>query len=830
MAYLRDYQTDIMARIIDEWQRCKSVMVQMPTGTGKTRVLAALVNEELNDNNETTGRTRSVWIVAHRRELVEQIKETVEQFIIHNSQFIIGLNRTTFHNWGKPNNVSQLANAELRFIRHNWGKPNDVSQLDCDKRCSTPINKHKANHNFPLSILNSQLSYASKIHVLSIQWLARHWEDVKDEMPSLIVIDEAHHALADTYAELWRKYPEAKKLGMTATPCRMNGKGFTDLFDKLISGWSIAEFVRRGYLSVFDYVSIRRESEEQRLINELKRRGTDGDYQIKEMNEKLNRQTSIERLYDAMKRYADGKKGIVYAISIEHARNIAEYYSRRGVKAVAIDSRTPRATRKALVDDFKAGRIKVMVNVDVFSEGFDCPDVEFVQMGRPTLSLAKYLQQVGRGLRMSKGKDACMLIDNVGLYRVFGLPTRERDWQAMFEGRMTGKAETERRSRQLAATALTAYEEAIGKDEMEVVMNHERLLTYIEKAKDGDETEAKALTAYKDKRSGTWGLKRGRKITAKAQYAKVFDIKDNMAAVRFGDMRVGVIDGDGNVMMRIDRYSGMRFVKNDFVEVKDNGCKTFYIDIRTNRLYREKPEVMVFGGVEMLKMGRTLYSRTKDVYVNAQGIGRGELAWRGFYLEIPDSNVPETCRKAALTLSTGYETSACVIEGDEERAYWCCGRLADGSIIAADNDGRFYHMAKGMTPERIDGKDDMEAQLKRLKTEASARAAEKRLRKEQEEQEQRQKRLERITDAQPFKSGTKWGLKSGDRVVVPPKYRMIMPPIGKLCAFEDSPRQWGVMEVDGKVVEKARYMKVAIEENGTMKLTVIPGKVITRRK
>lgn len=138
-----------MARIIDEWQRCKSVMVQMPTGTGKTRVLAALVNEELNANNETTGRTRSVWIVAHRRELVEQIKETVNQFIIHNSQFII-------NNWVGRNDVSQLANAELRFIRHNWGKPNDVSQLDCGKRCSTPINKHKANHNFhyQLSILN----------------------------------------------------------------------------------------------------------------------------------------------------------------------------------------------------------------------------------------------------------------------------------------------------------------------------------------------------------------------------------------------------------------------------------------------------------------------------------------------------------------------------------------------------------------------------------------------------------------------------------------------------------------------------------------------------
>ena len=115
MAYLRDYQTDIMARIIDEWQRCKSVMVQMPTGTGKTRVLAALVNEELNANNETTGRTRSVWIVAHRRELVEQIKETVNQFIIHNSQFII-------NNWVDKQR------------KNNKRRANKRSSTDCRER------------------------------------------------------------------------------------------------------------------------------------------------------------------------------------------------------------------------------------------------------------------------------------------------------------------------------------------------------------------------------------------------------------------------------------------------------------------------------------------------------------------------------------------------------------------------------------------------------------------------------------------------------------------------------------------------------------------------
>lgn len=821
MSYLRDYQTEIKERIIDELQKCKSVMVQMPTGTGKTRVLAALVNEELKINKDATGRTRSVWIVAHRRELVEQIKETVNQFIINN--------------WVKPDDVSKLANAELRFIVglnqtafHDCIKPNYVSKLDCDKRCSTPINKLKANHNFPLSIINSLLSYASKIHVLSIQWLSRHWEDVKDEMPSLIVIDEAHHALAETYKELWRRYPDAKKLGMTATPCRMNGKGFTDLFDKLISGWSIAEFVRRGYLSVFDYVSIRRGSEEQRLINELKKRGTDGDYQIKEMNEKLNRQTSIEKLYDAMKQFADGKKGIVYAISIEHARNIAAYYSKRGVKAVAIDSKTPRAMRKAAVDDFKAGRIKVIVNVDVFSEGFDCPDVEFVQMGRPTLSLAKYLQQVGRGLRMSDGKKACMLIDNVGLYRVFGLPTREHDWTAMFEGRMTGKGEPERRGKKLAATALTADGTCIGTEEMEVVMDHERLLTHIEKTTDKDEETDETLTAFKDRTSGMWGLKRGRKITAKAQYVKVFDIKDGMAAVRFGDMRVGLVDGNGNEIMRIDRYEGMRFVKHDFVAVTDKSRQEFYIDLKTRRLYSKKPEVISLGSVEMLKTGRTLYSRTKKVYVNSQGVAQSELMWRGFYLEIPDCNMPEECRKTALTLNTGYETFACVIGDDDKEVYRGCGKLADGSIVVCDGDGCMYRIDKEKKRERIETDGNLTERLEAMKREARDRAQEERLKREHEEMGRRQDKLKRIADARPFKSGNKWGLKSGDRIVVPPKYRMVMPPVGMLCAFEDSPKQWGVMAIDGRIVADARYMNVEIEENGTMRLTVIPGKEIVK--
>jgi hypothetical protein len=100
------------------------------------------------------------------------------------------------------------------------------------------------------------------------------------------------------------------------------------------------------------------------------------------MNEVLNRSASIEYLFDSIERFAPGKKGIVYAICIEHARNIANLYCSKGLKSVAIDSKTPATERICNVELFKKGEIDVLVNVDVFSEGFDCPDVEFIQLAR----------------------------------------------------------------------------------------------------------------------------------------------------------------------------------------------------------------------------------------------------------------------------------------------------------------------------------------------------------------------------------------------------------------------------------------------------------------
>ena len=368
---LYDYQREMSERIEAAFSSYQSVMVQMPTGTGKTVLLAEQVKRE-----ERRVKNPCVWIVVHRRELVEQIKETFD----------------------------------------------------------TMLNSYSSTPDTTTSLLLDD----SRIKVMSIQWLSRHYQEM-EEIPSLIVIDEAHHAVAKTYKEVMDAYPEAKKLGLTATPCRLTRRGFTDLFDVLLQSWSAKKFIADGWLSLYDYMSIREDSEDWRLVNSLKKRGADGDFSLREMSEKMNVQPSIKRLCDTVMRYAANKKGITYAIDIAHAEHIAEAYRQHGINAIAISSKTPNDERRLTIDKFKAGQIQVLVNVDLFGEGFDCPDVEFIQLARPTLSLAKYLQQVGRGMRVFEGKKYCLILDNVGLYRLFGLPSDDRDWQAMFEGKIAGK-------------------------------------------------------------------------------------------------------------------------------------------------------------------------------------------------------------------------------------------------------------------------------------------------------------------------------------------------------------------------------------------------------
>ena len=368
---LRDYQTEICSKVEDALKKERSVMMQMPTGTGKTIVLAELVKRQLDFIPNSKDDGCRVLIVAHRIELIEQTGEFLTRH---------GIDYGVIAGGRRP-------------------------------------------------------KMQKAVMVASVQTLSRKSYLSQELDPMLVIIDEAHHALAKTYRMLWEAWPEARFLGLTATPYRMSGEGFTDLFDVMVMSWNMRRFVAEGWLATYDYYSIRPDSEQQQVIDRMKKRGADGDYQAKEMREKLDVRPSIELLFETFEKYAFDKKGIIYAIDIAHAEHIADFYRSQGIKAQAISSKTPTYERKEMIETFRSSAIlQVLVSVDLFSEGFDCPDVEFIQIARPTLSLAKYLQMVGRGLRPSQGKTSCIILDNVGLYKNFGLPTSDRDWEGYFVG------------------------------------------------------------------------------------------------------------------------------------------------------------------------------------------------------------------------------------------------------------------------------------------------------------------------------------------------------------------------------------------------------------
>ena len=511
MYMLRDYQEEICSRVREAFKKHRSVMMQMPTGTGKTVVLAEIVREYLNVNvNVNVKGGCNVLIVAHRRELVEQIQQALlrvmgAEDLPHPSSparrffenhppspslpLKKGLHRFPL-NPLSPQGTGDLKPGRPGLYSQTSARPCGVArELPTQQSCDY-LSAEGAAAQEGCDCLGSE-GAAAHIAVHSIQWLSRNIEKVKGK-PGMVIVDEAHHAVAKTYRMMWEAWPEAKFLGLTATPYRLSGEGFTDLFEVMVESWSVKRFIAEGWLSAFDYYSILPESDEQRLIDSLKKRGADGDFLMKEMHEALDVTPCIERLFESFERFAYDKKGIVYAIDIEHAEHIAEYYRQQGVAAYAISSKTSLPERKRLIEafrkrvflphpssparrgstsllnppllrreDLKPGRpglysqtssrpcgvarelptqqscdcfIQVLVSVDLFSEGFDCPDVEFIQMARPTLSLAKYLQMVGRGLRAHQGKECVTIIDNVGLYRRFGLPSGERDWERYFEG------------------------------------------------------------------------------------------------------------------------------------------------------------------------------------------------------------------------------------------------------------------------------------------------------------------------------------------------------------------------------------------------------------
>ena len=752
---LFDYQKDMVMRIEKAFRLYRSVMAQMPTGTGKTVVLASVVESFLGEHP-----LKSVWIVAHRRELVSQIQETIER---------VFSNRLAEKEDGSSDNLIE--------------KPLDSS----------------------LFTLRSSL-----IKAMSIQWLARHYDEIGEE-PGMIVIDEAHHALAKTYKEMWDRFPKAKFLGLTATPCRLNGKGFIDLFDVLVQSWSVPEFISKGRLATYDFVSIKSNGVTQRLIDSLQKRGADGDYQNKEMDMLLNKRPSIERLYRSFEEYGKDRKGIVYAINISHAKKIVELYQEHGIKAVAIDSKTPAAERQADIETFKKGDIQVLVNVDIFSEGFDCPDVEFVQLARPTLSLAKYLQMVGRGLRVAKGKKCCVIIDNVGLYRVFGLPSQIWDWKATFEGRL-------KYSRKKETTKERDFFLMYGKQEtmpvghgseMVMVMSHEELMQSL-------------------------------------QYREFVDCNDDFAIVKLPDGKMTVVDRQGEQVLEPGDYHDMKLLKGDILFYRPKRKEVCYIDLLARTVIDDGPNVSDVPKVVTIKewafieYNGIFMSRTKEEFSLPYRPSQYDFLNCGFYMTLRFGHSASGCQawyhsagdEGMIRMSSEESNNVCFLRNDYEHVYWLCANLYGENIVVMDSKLHYYLVDPNLKKTYIgcnnpkNENEDLAVVMPRLGQKFYHEAMLQKKEMDANEMLLLHEKSE-AGHVELYQAGKKWGVKVDGKVIVPPRYHSISQPVGAYCAFEEIPRHWGVMTLKGKVVVDARYEKVEIHDNGIAMVTNITGKTQT---
>jgi superfamily II DNA or RNA helicase len=258
--------------------------------------------------------------------------------------------------------------------------------------------------------------------------------------PALIITDENHHSLARSYKKIYEAFPDARRVGVTATPVRLNGGGLGDVNDKLIVGVSTKWLIEHDYLAPYEYYA-------PSVVDLTGIHTQHGEYATDEVVKKLNKQAIYGDVIGYYRQLADGQQAICYCASIEHSQNMAAQFRSAGITAEHIDGETPKQDRTDIVARFRSGEIKILCNVDLISEGFDVPDCSVSILLRPTKSLTLYIQQSMRCMRYKPGKRA-VIIDHVGNYVRFGLPDMEREWSLTPKKPGKKKEETDFKIRQ----------------------------------------------------------------------------------------------------------------------------------------------------------------------------------------------------------------------------------------------------------------------------------------------------------------------------------------------------------------------------------------------
>jgi superfamily II DNA or RNA helicase len=264
------------------------------------------------------------------------------------------------------------------------------------------------------------------VQVASVQTLARRPNALLVPPPDLIVVDEAHHARAGQWRALLDANPNAKLLGVTATPARLDGRGLGvtagGCFDDLIIGPSIPQLIAEGYLA-----PTRIFAPPERLdLSDVRMRG--GDYDLADLERAIGSGRITGDCIEQYRLYADHQPAIAFCVSVQHAAGVAQRFRDAGYRGVCVHGGTPTAERDAAIAGLADGSVEVLASCDLISEGLDVPAVGAVILLRPTKSLVLYMQQVGRGMRPAPGKSALIVLDHVNNVLAHGLPDLERRW------------------------------------------------------------------------------------------------------------------------------------------------------------------------------------------------------------------------------------------------------------------------------------------------------------------------------------------------------------------------------------------------------------------
>jgi len=396
---LRPYQQDIRDDIESRWLGVANVLAVLPTGAGKTVLFSSILADE----------TGASCAIAHRQELVSQIS------------LALARNGVRHRIIGQDPVIRMIVRLHMEEVGANYVVPN------------------------------------AKCAVASVNTLTgkKFAESLKPWLPTvkLWVQDEAHHVLRDNqWGRAAAMFPNARGLGVTATPLRADGNGLgrhaDGLFDTMVIGPSMRDLITMGFLT--EYRIFAPPSTFQR--DQVAVSQTTGDFNLDQMRKAVassslvvhDEKQIVGDIVQHYQRIAPGKLGVTFVPDIATAETVAEQFNAAGVPAMAVSSKTPDDERCKILRRFKSRELLQLVNCDLFGEGFDLPAIEVVSMGRPTESYGLYVQQFGRALRLLDGKDRAIIIDHVGNVMRHGLPDAPREWSLdCRERRSSGKSDAQ---------------------------------------------------------------------------------------------------------------------------------------------------------------------------------------------------------------------------------------------------------------------------------------------------------------------------------------------------------------------------------------------------